>query len=246
MSHIILNTPSYRHNRAYMPQVSGPVTRTLEDKVLGQLDYDTIAQEISDDNSTVVRANIITGAQVARRRFTPQQVVDKLHGKSVLVLRRSWWGELPRFLLLALAILFSLYLIASNGLAHIYSIVPIMFIPLTVISAIVHRRLNRKYTVNSDSVTIITGLISWRMTRISIPVARFKAIEVKKTIVQRILGVGDIQISTVMFDQPEVEMAGLNNPHFYMAVLKLLHEDEVKKEEGDKKSSSDQQKQGRE
>lgn len=208
-------------NRA-VEEVQGSASPVMNTRAeLEEESFQEIEKLPSDDQGGLAQARFLRESDIRRRRISPHRLLELLARGYVLQLRRSWRGEIPRFLLLILAALGSLYLMATAPIASLIALGLPLVMPLTVLMMILHRKYNRRYVITAKEVSVSIGFIALTLTEMRCTYDRFKAVEIQRTILQRILGVGDIKISTLLIDQPELELAGLNNPIYYATILRL-------------------------
>ncbi len=200
------------------------VTAKREDEALRDLTYSEIASKTSDDVATAGRAKKLYPYMIAMQGMTPQDVVERLRGRYVLVLRRSWRGESLLIAAFIISVVISLLWNLQTFGELLYGS-SVLFLPATILAALLHRRFNRKCILSADALTVIQGLIGINLFRVRIPIDQIKALEMKRSVIQRILNVGDIQVSTIMFDQPQVDVQGLVNPLFYVGILRTINQD---------------------
>ena len=148
------------------------VTAKTEDEIIKNMSYEQISKSVSEETPTVTNAKILTGWSVSSAAMTPQQLIDKIKNNHILVLRRCWWSELPRILLLVISVILWLWL-SIQYLAMIpFIFLPLALMPLTVLAALLHRRYNRKYVFNADSILVIHGLLAVSYTHLTLPTNR--------------------------------------------------------------------------
>lgn len=91
---------------------------------------------------------------------------------------------------------------------------PLLFLPaLICIALFAHRTWNSRVVLTPEYLLYIQGILSWRQRSIRLDYARIQEIEISETILQKLLGVGDLTatpISTSMEDM--ISIRGVLNP----------------------------------
>ena len=86
-------------------------------------------------------------------------------------------------------------------------IVAVALIPVVVI---ILKRCSTEFIVKNDEVTLEKGLFSKNSVEVGMP--QIRTIEVRQTIFQRMLGIGDIMIASSGTDTYEIIVAGIEEP----------------------------------
>lgn len=166
---------------------------------------------------------IINEKIVLNKNFTPEQLTEKILEGSTLILKKSWINEIPLILILFLSIYMCSWLFTFSGLLFsLNDLIAIIFIPLAIFAALIHRIFNRRYYISSESVTITKGLLSPLTKRVPLALSKIKEVELTENIFQRVVNVGDLKFSTHLFDEPEISIIGIYNPGFYMVLLRII------------------------
>ncbi len=145
---------------------------------------------------------------------------------------RSWRSLMPHLLLAAvvsagvawLSLRYSFFSLAVRvpmGESQMVLELPLF---LLVLSVMVIRPLLLKYDdlyeVGEHHVYATSGRFSLHREHYEIPFEDIKGVRVRQSILQRILGVGDIVVWTAIADRAEVVMEGLRHPEIPLRVLR--------------------------
>lgn len=97
----------------------------------------------------------------------------------------------------------------------------LVIFPLAVLAAIIHKKFNARLVVCKDYVLFITGLLSWREKTLRLEHHRIQEIEIDQTIIQRILGIGDVIITPAVtsFDA-FMRVPGVRSPRIVKDLLR--------------------------
>lgn len=108
-----------------------------------------------------------------------------------------------------------------------------IFLPLAILAVIIHKKYNVRYALSDKGVSVKIGLISLKLHEQQISFNKLKAVEVKRDLFQRIFDIGDLGLSTVMIDNPEVMLVGVRRPAEIAAVIDyyIAHETKGQTEE---------------
>lgn len=188
-----------------------------------ELGFNEYAATVEDGRVVSGSQEILRGSQLQALNLSIEEVVEFIDNGGVVVLRPSWRAEIPRLMLLVASIVVAIYLTVLNSGSFVGILPMYIFPPLAVAATIMHKRFNNKYTLSSTHITSVKGLLSVRYLRMRLGFEQLKAIEVEKTIIDRILNTGSVRLSTVMFDQPEVILRRIHNPQYYAGIIKVKH-----------------------
>lgn len=188
-----------------------------------ELGFNEYANTIEDGRVVNSASLVLRGGAVATHNLAIEDVIEFLDEGGVVILRPSVRAEWPRMAAFLAASVFAIYLTVLNPNSFIGIVPMFVFLPLSILAVIMHKRFNSKYTLSKSHVTCVTGLFSWKHSRIRLGYDQLKAIEVEKNVIDRILNTGNIRLSTAMFDQPEVTLKRLHNPQYFAGVVKVKH-----------------------
>ncbi len=177
----------------------------------------------------------ITEESISRNR-----IYKRLEEGKVLVFRRSYLDCLPWWALFVLTIVVIVIINLSLPLAR-EGVPSEIFLPLVVLAVIVHKKYNVRYALSNRGIGIKIGLISIKLHELQISYNKMRAVEVKRDLFQRIFDLGDLGISTVMIDNPEVMVVGVRRPAEIAAVMEYFIAQETITHEtgGDNADASD-------
>lgn len=140
----------------------------------------------------------------------------------VVVVRHSLFNQVPLVLLLILVTALSIYGTYKWSfafqeifqLAGISVKLPLFGIfPLFVGGILAHRVMNEKLIFHPDYLLFREGVLSWRETSSRIEYQWIREINIKQNLLQKILNVGELMVSTVATQiASEVTMPGVRDP----------------------------------
>lgn len=189
-----------------------------------QMSFKEFENNLGDSQAVLGTQRTLNGAEIENFNLTPEDLIKLIDRDVVIVLRSSWRAEIPRLLALAVSALFAIYFTMEDPSSFV-GIMPMhSFLPLAILAIIIRKRFNRKYVIAESQVSTITGLISWKYSRIRLEYDQLKAVEIEKTLLGRILNVGNIRMSTFLFDEPEMLFLRLYNPEFFATVIRIKHQ----------------------
>ena len=184
--------------------------------------YSEYEKSVSDERTPSLKTSkrVLKDSEIIRRNLTPEKTMEFLASGYVISLHRSLRDEVPLIALLILSI--SIMTLVTVYFPDTTESFPMqIFGPLTIIALLCHRRWNAKYFIEKDGITVVKGLLLINLSRLSYDYKKIKVVEVRKNILQRILNVGDVLVSTTHVRQPEISLEGLLNPYFYTGIIKL-------------------------
>lgn len=151
--------------------------------------------------------------RVAKRESAPLAAADEQQIFSI--------GPTLKFVYLgyAGAVAGALLLVAILSVLGVMALIAVPFgLALLLIPAYYHiKRKLVSYTLRDTSIEIDSGLIS-RTTR-NVPLRRIQDVTVSATVMQRMLGFGDIVIDNASEDGGKVVLDNINNPREYADIL---------------------------
>lgn len=177
----------------------------------------------------VPQSRILTDRDISLKNLNPDQINTYLDDGGIIKLHRSLRDEIPIILLLIISVVGIIFLTLSDQYNFPGSFPAQIFVPLVIIALIFHRRLNATYYVDKDGISFVKGILTLYLSRVPIEYSKLRLVEVGKNIIQRMLKVGDLRISTQLIDPPEVSIWGIANPYFYAAIIR----DRIRKAEED-------------
>ena len=148
----------------------------------------------------------------------------------ILTYRRSFLDYVHWWLIFAVVVV---------GLVAIYILIPgtifsasfEIFVPLTILAVILHKKFNRKYVLSKRGIAFKMGLLSLTKSEQAVAYSKMRGVEIRRTIMQRIFNVGDVCVNTILGDRPEVVMKGIYNPNEMGAVIEYFIELSTKSEQ---------------
>lgn len=87
-----------------------------------------------------------------------------------------------------------------------------MIVPIILVLEVTRRYYNDLYVVESDRVFHYAGRLSARYVVPTIRYSDIRAIQVNQGIIERILNIGDVHISTAAQDRAELSLSGVHSP----------------------------------
>ena len=201
---------------------------------LSAMPYSEYEKSVSDERAPSPKSSkkVLKDREIIRRNLTPEKAVELIDSGYVISLHRSLRDEVPLITLLFLSICIttavSIYFpVTTDGFPTQ------VFGPLVIIALLFHRRWNAKYFLEKDGITLVKGILLIHLSRLKCDYEKVKVVEVQKNLLQRILNVGDVRISTALVNQPEMSLDGLSNPYFYAGIVKLrIKEIDLNKKDG--------------
>lgn len=190
---------------------------------------DAAARHISDFSTSgeepVIepKRNVLTAGMIQRRNLTPIALVELLQRGDVLRLRRSYRSMLPYFLLLILTALLVVALIVMFPDNMVRAIFAGLVVSCVLIAVIMHQRADALYEVSWELISSTYGKRAGTQKTLTLTAKQLRSTEVRQTIPQKILGVGDISVSDMVPDQKDISMENLYQPYFYSEVIRELN-----------------------
>lgn len=123
----------------------------------------------------------------------------------------QWWQIGIMFLMpfvFVLAYMKGHQYFSSENLRVVYVVTVAVFVYL--IAVVIYRRYSWAYTINGETIESREGLIARKVS--SIRVRDLRNINVKQTLWQRLMGVGDVEFSSAGGSGIEVSFRGVNDP----------------------------------
>lgn len=158
-------------------------------------------------------------------------LLKKILAGKVLTYRRSfldyihWW----LILFLVIAVILAIYILVPgqpSGLPFE------LFAPLSILAVILHKKFNRKYVISDRGVAFKVGLISLNSSEQALSYSKLRAVQIKRTLLQRVFMIGDVGIETILGDQPEILLKGIYQPAELAAVIDFLIAKDAKQLKG--------------
>ena len=147
--------------------------------------------------------------------------IGRLDGAN-LIFSQSWWNQLP---LVTCALLLAVGMGYLTQKFPAQTIIPISvnswvidfsylaLIPLIVLAKAAFKIYNERFVLSPEYMIHITGRISWRERSVRLEYGRIQEIEIDQTILQRILGLGDVIIIPIAgTTQTTIHMHGVSSP----------------------------------
>ncbi len=191
------------------------------------LDMDTMEYSEFEEAASDLRhpglidnKRILTDREISRKNISPGMLAERMEEGYVIKLHRSFRDEIPLILLLVVVSVLVVWLTLEAAALDIGGFPAQFFLPLVIVTMILHRRFNSTYFIHKNGVAVVKGILKLYMIRFPLEYDKMRAVEVGKNLLQRLLNVGDIRISTQLIDQPEVVMYGIANPYFYGTLLR--------------------------
>lgn len=147
--------------------------------------------------------------------------VGRKDGENVLI-HQSWLNQLPLLLLLFLLEALIIYVriefsdrsatkLPETHVDTLISLLPI--VPLLILIKAAFPIINERLVVTPQYIIHVMGRISWRERTVRLEYNHIQEIEIEQTILQRILGVGDISIVALGgANVAAIHMHGLAHP----------------------------------
>ena len=123
----------------------------------------------------------------------------------------QWWQIAVAVLLsfvFVLAYLKGYQYFSSENLRVVLVVIVAVFVYL--LAVVIYRRYSWAYTINGETIESREGLIARKVS--SIRVRDLRNINVKQTLWQRLMGVGDVEFSSAGGSGIEVSFRGVNDP----------------------------------
>lgn len=148
-------------------------------------------------------------------------IIGRRDGENT-ILHPSWLNQLPLllvFLVLELLVIYvriefsdrSAHKLPDGTLDTIISLLPVF--PLLVLAKAAFTIFNERLVLTPHYIIHVMGRISWRVRSVRLEYQHIQEIEIQQTILQRIVGVGDISIVALGgANVAAVHMHGLANP----------------------------------
>ena len=132
---------------------------------------------------------------------------------------RSQWASVSAAVILASAFTLITGIALLDGATgkRMLGIVTAAVLPTILLIFVAYRRYSRRYTIDSENIECVQGLIA--RTLQSIRVRDLRNVNVRQTILQRVLGYGDVEFSSAGGSGVEVVLFGVVHP---LAVKQLV------------------------
>lgn len=191
---------------------------------MDKVSYADYESEVGDGRNPRFTEKILTDSDISSNNLSPESVGKLLTEGYVVKLHRSMRDEIPLLILLVLSIVTMVGIsISLEGTIPTFPVQ--VFSPLVIVGIIVHRRYNATYFIESGGIAIVKGILTFNLSRMTLEYKKMRAIEVGKNLLERFLNVGDVRISTRLFDSPGIAFRGIANPYFYATVIRNhIHE----------------------
>ncbi len=150
-----------------------------------------------------------------------EELVGRPDGENVLI-HQSWLNQLPLLLLLLLLEALIIYVriefsdrsatkLPETSVDTLISMLPI--VPLLILIKAAYPIINERLVVTPQYIIHVMGRISWRERSVRLEYGHIQEIEIEQTILQRMLGLGDISIVALGgANVAAIHMHGLANP----------------------------------
>ncbi len=145
-------------------------------------------------------------------------------GKQVLI-QKTWRSEYACFILMLFFSVISIYLSAtfpgsviagklfSIGKSTVFLKLPLFwFIPAFLAGVLFFRMFNYKYSVDSRGVEAITGILSTTQRITRVRYEDIRSVETQQTLMDRFLGIGNVEIGTAATGEIEINFRGIAAP----------------------------------
>ena len=109
---------------------------------------------------------------------------------------------------------------SSDALRVAYVVIVAVFVYL--VAVVVYRRYSWAYTIDSETIESREGVIARRVN--SIRIQDLRNINVNQSLIQRIMGVGDVEFSSAGDGGIEVVSRGVNKPLEVKAMVQRLQD----------------------
>jgi hypothetical protein len=155
-----------------------------------------------------------------------KSVVGRVDGDNLIV-RESWLNQFPLVIVfLALEILASYLLIefpeASTVDVELFGRVVkvswVSFVPLLILGKAAFHVLNERLVLTPEYLIQVNGRLTWREKSARLEYHHIQEIETEQTILQRVLGLGDITLKPI--GGAPMRMVGLYNPREVKNVIR--------------------------
>ena len=138
-----------------------------------------------------------------------------------LLFHQSWWNQWPALILFVIGEVVMMYIsvvsesvslsipVASTSVS--VSVLPAFPLIFAVVAAF--RVLNERLVVTPDYIIHVAGRVSWSERTVRLEYDHIMEIEIVQTIVQRLLGLGDVIIKPLGgAERSSIRMRGLSKP----------------------------------
>ncbi len=147
----------------------------------------------------------------AERTAVVADVQDTKDYRARPALRNQWFAILVAILLFVLFVYFGVTGAAAGGGRNVQIVLALIGVPLLVLVAvIIYRRHAWTFTIRGDTIESCRGIIGRDVQ--SIRVQDLRNVNVRQTIWQRLLGVGDVEFSSAGGAGVEVTFYGVTDP----------------------------------
>jgi hypothetical protein len=148
-----------------------------------------------------------------------------------IVVTQSLVNQLPRLSLVGITTLALLYLtfyyphltnfpIPLSGWELQFPV--LVFIPFVLVTVPLHNVFDARLILTPDYLLQVRGLASWRERSVRLEYSRIQEIEIEQTLLQRVLGVGDIKVTPIVvgMDESVLHIHGIPKPHMLKDLLR--------------------------
>lgn len=153
-------------------------------------------------------------------------------GVEKITLYRSLYGEsISIFLFIVTSILCIVYSDTStylrqdifqfviNETAYTLSLPLIGILPFLILAYTAHRIFDCKYIIADSYIRELSGLASFKKKDKRLEFYNIRGIDIDRSLLNRILNVGDLKIGGSMHDEVEVVFSGIRNPSKYRDIV---------------------------
>jgi membrane protein YdbS with pleckstrin-like domain len=154
--------------------------------------------------------------------------------KSEVIVPRSWLSELRLLSLYAITGWLSIYFssliplsiirgeILRLGNLQIFLSLPLFFfIPFGIISVALFRLYNVRYSLNANGVEARIGVLWTSQQVVRVRYEDIVGVEARQTLLQRTLGIGDLELASAATAGTEIILVGIGSP---FAVLQTIQD----------------------
>jgi uncharacterized membrane protein YdbT with pleckstrin-like domain len=149
------------------------------------------------------------------------------YGQGGLDIQRSWWSVSPRLFIFAIYLIVAITCWVRYQDAILYESKTVFSILLFLLSFMVAgfalrpclSMLNTYHEITTRSIYTVEGIFSFKQRIIELHFEDISGVEIRKTIFDRLCGMGDIDIGTAMTGKAEATLQGIKNPDYYVAII---------------------------
>ena len=161
-------------------------------------------------------ALLLTPEEIKAKNLSPKETLKEVSKGRDIILRSSFLA--PWQLIMALSL--SILLVVLLTLYYPPVVPYVRFIPAFILLIIILVRMDSKFIIEAENITHITGIVRLHPTIVRLHFNKISGVEVRRNLYEYLMKLGDLRISTHMFEQPELNFRGLHNPFFYAALLR--------------------------